>query len=75
MRAQGHFMVFLSSLLERLGAVVAGELVKLLQLYADVVSETELGEAPSWPIGRRWRAARRHTRRGQYWPFNLPFSR
>ncbi len=44
MRAQGHFMVFLSSLLERRGVVAAGELANLLRLYADVVAESEPGE-------------------------------
>jgi hypothetical protein len=44
MRAQGHFMVFLSSLLERRGVVAAGELATLLQVYADVVAESEPGE-------------------------------
>ena len=37
MRAQGHFTVFLSSLLERRGVVAAAELGKRLQLYAEVV--------------------------------------
>ena len=44
MRAQGHLMVFLSSLLERRGVVAAGELASLLQLYAEVVAELEPGE-------------------------------
>ena len=44
MRAQGHFLVFLSSLLERRGVVAPGELANLLGLYADVVAESEPGE-------------------------------
>jgi hypothetical protein len=44
MRAQGHFIVFLSSLLERRGVTATGELAKLLQVYADVVGESEPGE-------------------------------
>jgi hypothetical protein len=44
MRAQGHLMVFLASLLERRGIVAPGELASLLQLYAGVVTESEPGE-------------------------------
>jgi len=44
MRAQGHILVFLSSLLERRGIVAAGEFAMLLQLYAEVVAESEPGE-------------------------------
>ncbi len=37
-------LVFLSSLLERRGIVAAGEFAMLLQLYAEVVAESEPGE-------------------------------
>lgn len=45
MRAQGHFKVFLSSLLARRGVVASGELAMLLNLYADADAESEPGEA------------------------------
>ena len=44
MRAQGHLLAFLSSLLERRGIVAPGELASLLRTYAEVVAECEPGE-------------------------------
>ncbi|GEM_PF-3527158 len=38
-------MAFLSSLLERRGVLASGELAMLLNLYADVIAESEPGEA------------------------------
>ena len=44
MRAQGHLVVFLASLLQRQGVIQAGEFAGLLQVFADATAETDPAE-------------------------------
>lgn len=44
MRAQGHMVAFLASILQRKNILKVEEFAQLLQVFADAVAETDAGE-------------------------------